>query len=109
MSTTNNEHHVDQLRQLTIGAARAGGGWWLTEAVDRDGATRFWLIAEDSADGDGPVPPAPEHEQLGALGREHRLRLGLRCPAIRRNGRQCRNTVPGFGDYCAAHREAVEA
>lgn len=81
----------------------------MTETVDLDGATQFWLISEDSADGDGLVPDPPDHERLGALSRESRLRLGLRCPAMRRNGRQCRNTVPGFGDYCSAHGEAVEA
>lgn len=109
MSDTTHEHDVEDRRKLVARGYRIAPGWRFSEAVAPDGSTSFWMIAEDAQATDDPLPPLPDHEQLGPLPRETRLRLGLRCSAVKKKGRQCRNTVPGFGGRCAAHSEDPEA
>lgn len=107
-TTHEHEHHVEDRTELEFHGRRVGPGWRIGEAITADGSRTFWLFADGVVES-GPVPPTPKHEDLGPLPREVRLRLGLRCPAVKRDGRRCRNTVREFGGRCAAHSEGSEA
>lgn len=98
-----------ELPSITIPLDDALGldGPALSECVDKNGHTTYWVLSPDpeASAGCSCRNEAP-HEQGGALPTAWKRRLGLECGAVTRNGTPCKTLVSSFGERCNWHTEA---
>jgi hypothetical protein len=88
-------------RALIFREIDLGDGLYVSESVNPDGRTSFWLWDEDGTD--TPCAPTPDHERLGPWSppRPEPARCGHDTYA----GHPCRQRVDAAGRLCPQHQE----
>lgn len=99
-----NKHTPHEQHTLPAYVAPLADGWEISECVDADGTMTFWILSpEDSHDHGNASKMSAPHEQVGALPREWKRRLGLTCGAKTRSGASCKTVVRTYGLHCSQH------
>lgn len=93
---------------IPLDDAQGLAGPVLSECVDRNGVTSFWILVSDEESSGCACRDHSPHEQAGVLPTEWKRKLGLECGAKTRNGSPCKTLVSSFGERCNWHTDAPE-